>query len=320
MDNKKYFEQNQELLLRLANSEAGKALLGVKKDYPIVKIFPSSWHFLADFQNDNPIILANCFCFEKVAKLLLPPLMKMELLRTEAPKLQPIGTEETYDAFLHFAELQQSPHYPQIYLDTKDCYTSSEDGYTGYPGPGLGFNGSWSTCRNAATGGIAKKTESSASCSNGRNDDMGAGYEICRSFWDPDTSSVPSGAIISAVGWVSYSAKNTYAGAAYTVEGTQGSSFTVEDYDQVGSTSWGSKTYSTSWGWQTLDWNSTGIDNINLTGRTTFAMRQYGDFNNDAPDAPNILGTSMRTSEWADYEPYLQITFTAGGAFLFNFI
>ena len=67
-----YFEKNQKLLLSLVNTEGGRYLLGIKEKEKVVKVSPSSYHLLDGVEGKNLVIRGKFYCYEAIAKTLLP--------------------------------------------------------------------------------------------------------------------------------------------------------------------------------------------------------------------------------------------------------
>ena len=102
--------KNEKELLWMANTKAGRYLLGINDADRIVKLSPNSYHQLRDFKNGKVIIQGAFFTTNKISDTLLPIITKLEI----AEEYKHI--EKPYDAFLHYAGLERSTEYPHIYL------------------------------------------------------------------------------------------------------------------------------------------------------------------------------------------------------------
>jgi hypothetical protein len=295
-----YFEQNKKLILQLANTEAGRFLLGLKDKDRIIKVSPNSVHQLKDFQNGEAVIQAKFWACDNVAQIFLPILTKIEI----AQDYQPI--KDKYEAFLHFSELERNRKYPQIYLD--DFYTTSEDGTIQ-----RGWVSTWSDARDGAGQNINK----TGTTMNARAAFLsGVGYEVYRSFCVTNTSPLPDAAIIISAVWNLSMTQGAGNGNLVCCQGTQGDTLELADYQAFVRTDFGRLTNPGA-GWQTLSLNSSGINNINKTGNSYWCFQHHLDFDNVAPtDQPILI---IETSE-ATNKPYLTVTYQKGGAFLHNFL
>ena len=75
-------------LLQLVNSEAGKYLLGIKDNYPIVKVTKNSFTRLIDFDNKNhPILLTDFYISDYIQKHIQPILDKIFIANSEYKKI-----------------------------------------------------------------------------------------------------------------------------------------------------------------------------------------------------------------------------------------
>lgn len=195
-------------------------------------------------------------------------------------------------------------------------------------GDGSAFNeegtGNWATCHDAA--------DSSSFLNTGANGYIEASFQtstfakVGRFFQNFDTSALGSSATVSAV------TSNVYGDLKETGNGQThnfnvfGSTSTdppgTADFDQGGTTAFANTpieraAWSTT-GYNSWAWNATGIAAVSLTGLTKVC---YRDESFDVPDTePASSATrSYVTGQTSDAagttkDPYLEITYTAGGA------
>ena len=137
-----------------------------------------------------------------------------------------------------------------------------------------------------------------------------------------DTSSLPDADSITAASiWVySYGAPATGGGgttankSVAVVASTQASNtaLATSDYSQVGSTEYATRVAASSfpngW-WQEIPLNAAGLEQINKTGYTKFALRIGYDLDNVAPVSTGC-GPLLRYADYTGttYDPYLSVT------------
>lgn len=313
----------------MANSPAGRHLLGIKEKYPIVKVDPNGWHFLVDFKKDKPVYVAKFFCYEKVAKFFLPSLVKMEIYEKEYKKIQ-----DNYQAFTHFSDLERNYKYPQIYLTTTPYYAGAGDGFVWTQST------VWNTVHDATTG-TADSTGATVYVGVGMS---GTNYRIRRGFFPPNTSGLPDSAEISAgllYLWPPSAVNDSdNDGEDYIVvigETTQADPTTLEaeDFDQCGAINnptEGSDKIDlgniTDGQYNIWTLNATGISWIKKTAADPYTMlgvREGHDCLDHAYVGADGTNNSLyiQASEYTgiDQDPYLSVTYTVeGGAFLFNMV
>lgn len=306
---KQFFKQSQKLLLQLANSEAGRFLLGYKNEYPIVKIGPSSFHCLAD--EGKNIYQSRFFSPGRVAALFLPPLEKMRIMGERI--------EDRDEAFLHFTGLEPKGYkYPQIFLTTTSYYDDTGEGRVTYAS-----GATWDITHDAAEG-----TGTSALNIVGATKTAVDDWTIVRQYSPVDTSGLPNNATISAAAFYAYrdDAVSAFADDDTTdidlVQSGQVSATTlaVADYNNPGTTVTGSKAMSaTSNGaYFSITLDATGRGWISKTSHTKLATRNSRDTDDADPTGSNGIAFQARG---AANPIYLSVTYTAEeGVFLLNFI
>jgi len=211
-------------------------------------------------------------------------------------------------------EFLEKAVYPVRTDTTESYYTGSGDGYV------HNADASWSACRSATDGDSADYTVTFADA-RARYYTGGSVYQIRRVFWPVDTSGLPDNASISDATWYFYVDKDNSTipdASVYCVSASQASasSLGTADFDQVGSTSFGSVNIPDGSGLvqHSISLNSSGISNISKTGWSKFALRENKDFNNIAPntDGTDSNWVNTKTSEYTDttYDPYLEVDYT----------
>src|SRR3990167_7727310 len=100
MFDKNWFLKNKNTLLWLLNTEAGRHLLSVEGEEPVIDIFSNGWKQYLGTSDKKDYFKYDFRCYDAVAKYLLPYLTYEEILRTDYPRQQPIGLTEKYKCFL----------------------------------------------------------------------------------------------------------------------------------------------------------------------------------------------------------------------------
>ncbi len=312
-ENQRFFLNNQKLLLKIANSEEGRYLLGVKNKLPIVKITPNSWHFLQGEEKDGWVLKGHFYTFELAAKILKLPFI---VQNTVSDKYAPF--EDPFEAFLHFSGLRRLPNkYPTVYCLVKNYYAGTGDGYVRYN------NGSWSTCRNAGSGDWTE-----------RNGEIGVDYTdhfwIYRYYIPIDTSSIGNAAkdLTGKIYlWGNWKKDDDNDGYDYIVinQGNQANTaaLATSDYGLAGSVEGSNQidiTGANSSGYNTFTLNATGNGWINKTGWSKFGAREGHDIADHQHSTGGNTSTKLKVNianQTPGTYPYLEATYKLpGGGFL----
>lgn len=327
MDSSLFFQQNQQTLLQLANTEAGRYLLSVKDKAPIVKVTPSSYTQLMDFYRGRVIYRSTFFPASEVNLYLATPYLKMGIAEREYKRIQ-----NQYEAFLHFAELKKSYKYPQIYLTTSTFYPSA-----GQVEPADGTVrdetvGTWATLR-AAAGDSASPTGTTLTVQIRSTFNTDEWNKMERAILMFDTSSIGSEATISAASMFLYgtAVNESFGGnpAIHVAASNPASTSDVVagDYDAISRTSFANIVYSSfsTSAYNELVLDSNGEANVDKTGISKYSLQLSSDINNSAPTwASNDLEyIQCRSADQAGTakDPYLSVTYmtaTAGGFMTLN--
>lgn len=278
-----YFLRNQRLLLELVNTPEGKDLLGLSDEAgEIIQVDPAGVHIYKGIDEKGHKIQAFIFTSERVAEIFTPILDKLDVLRTEYAKKAPVGLEETYKAFLHYAGLEEKyAQYPIILLTT-DTFTNLGFALSS------GSSGNYTTVRNGNSVGQDGSSTGTASHSFD-----GANYGILRQHFVFDTTTINDSAIID-----SSFIRLPGAGSILNVDtdtvnivssSIAGDGPLTSEWTNVGSTSFASLAIA-SWnsaGNNDLTLDANGLANLSATAKSKFATRLSRDLNNSAPTGNN---------------------------------
>jgi hypothetical protein len=182
----------------------------------------------------------------------------------------------------HMLFATDSTFYPDAHTET-----TTVDGYANYN------DATYATARNAATGEAASDT---INYETGTQHSLFSGtYYIGRCFFLFDTSAIGDTDTISAATFSYYlvdgvnNVDATHTAAVVSSSPASNTAIGTADYDQVGSTSFGSSAYSGSTSaYKDFSLNASGIANISKTGVSKFGTRGTEDINNTAPSGNDI--------------------------------
>jgi len=268
-------------LLQLVNSEAGKYLLGIKDNYPIVKVTKNSFTRLIDFDNKNhPILLTDFYISDYIQKHIQPILDKIFIANSEYKKI-----DNYYEAFLHFSGLQEKRNkYPQIFLTDYNPNTTG-DGTLIYVDTSAS---GWANAKAAGAANQAVQTDNhDANCNP-----QGSGVNLQRTFLPFDTSSIPDTDTVSAAELRIY--RDDSIGGAWSGSGLEvvltteadPTSLVAGDWDTIIIASYSSKLRSAfTDDAYTAMVISTPASVVSKTGYTKLAVIDTQDLNNNGPGA-----------------------------------
>jgi len=320
MENESHFKQHQKELLQIINSDAGRYLLGIKRREPILKITPSSIHFLRGLGKEGVHLTGQFFGYEKFAKWLMPSLAKKEIAQEEWFK-KPVNN---LDAFLHFSGLQNKPGFPDIFLAGTAFYSAAGDGQV-YNNPG---SGTWTQCRDATDGTVVNYTDAVTYFVIADPNPV-----VGRSFYPFNTASLTAAAIITTGAnkfhwqfnsWgADVGTRPTITIVASTVTST--TVLALADFNNFGTTEFTNTRFDTAGKVADTDYtitlNTSGDAAISKTSFTKFCIRTNFDIDNSAPaggSAQEILSYYSEQSGTSK-DPYLEINyFIPGGGMLFG--
>lgn len=190
-----------------------------------------------------------------------------------------------------------------------------------YSGSGSGTiansNANWTTCRNA-TDGNSTTVNPSTDQTGLQARYTGVVYIINRSFYPTDTSGIEDTDTIDSASLFLRHSSNTVTNA-YEVDivaSSQASTSTLvnADYDQVGSTVFGSASYSVGYNEYVLD--SNGLAEISVTGVTKLGARLSLDTDNSTPTGNNWVVTRYPAYAGTSSDPYLEVVTTPNVTFI----
>lgn len=281
MDIHRLFSTYQKDLLWMANTEAGRYLLGIKDKDPIIKVSQNSYHQLRDIQKDKAIVQTRLFFKGEVANTFVPLLRKMEL----ADEYEHI--DKPYDALLNYAGFQRSRLYPQIYLATFQALATS-----GGAGRVWISWQTWATCRAAATAENLGAGNFSIG-NNGTPDN----YMFFRCMTPCDTSSLTALATVTSGNIEfyrddSWGFTDTDSTTIVIVPTTQPDPTTLAlaDFGKVSYSSKGSLPYAST---TNLTYNAipfSDVSAINKTGYSLLGLISGRDLTNSQATGTNMIG------------------------------
>lgn len=276
-ENKLFFTQNQKLLLSLINSEAGKSLLGIKNNLPIIAFGENYYTQLVDIKEDKIIKNTNFFIDNRVEQKIGTILTKMEIAN-EYKRI-----ENPYEAFLHYAGFYRK-NYPLILLTDFNPTT----------GEGNVNSGSHTSWANAKADSVGSATANPAVYA-ARFD--ASTWFIIRAFAPFDTSAIPDTDVVTAALFRFYrdDSLDSFANADSTsliiVPSTQASPTALvnDDLDNISFSNKGSLAFASTSNGAYNDVSITDLTIISKTGYTQLAGIAARDLDNSAPTGTNIL-------------------------------
>jgi hypothetical protein len=305
--NDKFFKSNQKLLLGLVNTEAGRYLIGINKNDQAVKITPNSVHILRDFVDNKPLIEGKFYGYERMAKILMPLLTKMDIINNFS-----------YKSLLHHSGLYLNPKYPSIFLLAQDFYAGAGDGVTANDD----VSTSWATTHDAATGNAAGAGSATTNRFLGSYLISGdSKYAIYRAYYPTDTSAIGSAGTITAATLSVYSdpGDGTTNPDGVVVATSQASTSTLatSDYSLIGSTAFSDVITASGTSYKIWTLNATGRSNITKAGTTKMGLRNSTyDNSNSAPAINGVWATGNFSEQTGtSKDPYYSITYTASSGF-----
>lgn len=272
-----YFIKNQKEILWLANTEAGRFLLGLKESFPIIRIVPNGY----TVQLDKKTMLHRFYVVNKSAEIFVPLIEKLLIVQ-----------DFSIHSVLHHSGLEiQRNKYPTIYLATP--YYASGNGVDSI---GKADNNVWATTRDAVTGQYTRGVAAADLYLQGGL--VGANYQVERIAYPIDTSMIIDATlIISATFYATVKsvsgANGIDAAALIQTSAASPTAIVTADYDQFGTTE-GSATRAncTTTGLKSWVLNATGIGWISDTTYSLFGLRDY------TKDIANVAPTTDRQNSF----------------------
>lgn len=220
--------------------------------------------------------------------------------------LQVVGDEKRFSFNWKIDDKPRVWHYPLIIDDSATFYSTTSDGIVGYTAVA-----DWDTCHDALTGDYV-------------NDSVAGGqaamvaewyarytwYNIYRSFFYFDTSSLGAGATVTAVTFSLYGAEKQESDVC-AMKGTQADPLTDADFDsftgsEYGHVSWATEQYNN------IVFNAQGRADIEIEGITKICAREYThDYLDASPGtSPYRNGCYYAEETGTDKDPKLVVTGT----------
>lgn len=304
---KKWFHKNQSKLLRFLRFKLFRKLLRIDTDLPIVQIKPNAYTvWLGGYK-----LQSDFRTHDKYSKRL-------------------------YHAFkplwwtMHAWDKLADPFFPKLSFgfDTLTRHPDPNPESTTVDGRVRNFQdgGTWATCRAATDGTDANDVDTSIQfVAAGPS---GIDWFINRGFFLFDTSALTASATISdavfslAANGAAVQNANTTDLDIVSSSPASNTGLVVADYDQVGSTVFGSKALSawvatnTTYNDITLDAN--GIANISKTAISKFGARIARDTDNAQPTGANGVECYMAEQTGTSNDPRLVVTYTTGPDYLID--
>lgn len=308
------FKKNQKYLLWIANTEAGRWLLGANKDDKIVKIFPNGYSVFKDFQKDKIILQAKFFTWNKVSNDFIPLLDKMLQRKekiNEADRLAYYLIDNKYleEQFLHFKRFATGTFYPPE-LGNGTCPQRD--------------SGSWAAARDATS--CSEAVSTGATTFPSYVEKTGGVFHLYRSFFPFLTGNTLAGTTITAG---TFTLTDTGAGKsdAFTESlvltgstQTDPTALAQADYDNItkdSPTEFATRITFASWTTtNTYTLNAAGLLAINKTaaGYTKFCTRGSKDVDNSEPtDGSGFVRCYLAAQTGTSEDPVLVVTYTLPG-------
>jgi len=190
-------------------------------------------------------------------------------------------------------------------VDADTYYSTTADGYV------TNQNNDWATCR-AGTSGWYTSTTVSNNASFVEARISGSTYYITRSFLYFSTDAVvfPDSASLYIYGYV-------FDGSTMDAQkGTQQDSLTTVDFDSLTGASYGTSGAWSTAGYNGINFNATGVSDINISGTTKVCCRESAkDVADSAPVGSYQVGGYYSDQTGTDKDPYLSITEAVAGGY-----
>ena len=319
--NEEFFEDNQDIILKVANKWYLSWLLGLHrlpkelKGKVIDKITPNSINTIIGIKDDKYEVKGTFFTRPRFSEAMAFNLSPFTYLKNNAQtkfqwRFSPVGAM----AMLTIGFFSKGLGFFFIGSTTTSYYAGAGDGATVNA-----YDTDWQTIREEGTAsqGLRLNPTKVRAFKDGTTDDR---FGIGRAFYPIDTSAIPDTDEISSATLSLYA--NTKQTTVNLVMSNQTQSNTaalaLADYDQITlnspteyATRKSSGDYSTSAyvGWSL---NSTGLAGISKTGYTKLSIRTANDVDDSEPANATYLGIYFygSTETGTTKDPYLSVTYT----------
>lgn len=324
MDNsiRPLFNKYQREILAFVNTIYGRDFLGIKTDSPVVKLTPDSWHALKGFDSKGqPIIQATFYPRSPYLNKFRLAMESMVIAEETGFNFRNLEERQRGFAIPQYLGLIGSRSYLPLIMNLQSTFypdpdpeSTSVDSTINSDGAG---GSSWATVR-----GVTNATSAAPSTTPNFfvvSDLSGGNYYIWRNFMLFDTSSLGSGAVVSAA--VCSVKRNDAGGSGYAdqdvtsikiVQTTPASNtnIVVGDWPQFGSTSGASVTLASTTNATYSDFTLSDLSWVIVNGITKLGSMNSRDFDNVAPIGNNQLGCDYAEAASTTSDPKLLVTYT----------
>lgn len=306
----------------MANTEAGRHLIGEKSSQPIVHIAPSSHTIYLGQEKGKPVYKTTAYTKPRNSFLFGDILSKYIILNESKYKPK---EEDTYKAFLHYAGIEKY-NFPTINLLSGTYYTVA----AGDGGVYRSGDASYATAHDSASGTAKEDTNATSFLANDNS-----GFLLSRIFLPFDTTAITQTIVVSALTlsvYYSGTRDTTYDDTAQIVQSTQASptALALSDYSLLGSTGGGTSAAWSTWSagaYTAITGNATSLGWF--TGGSSYfqlGLRASRDIANTTPAQRSYIYMYMSEQTGTGNDPKLDLTYTifvpstGGGSFLLNFV
>lgn len=314
--NEKWFDKNQKVLLWLLNSKLTKRwfrwILRIRKhdvgyDKIITSLLPNSYTVFEKFIGEQVLLTTDFRTHPKYGKRIY------------------YAFKPLWWCIHAWDEVFADRYMPQwsYGFDTLTAYPDANPETTTVDGRFYTYTlSTWQLTHDASASDGADDNLASAQSLYAKDNDTGPSRQINRAMYLFDTSALPDGASVSAATLSIYeiaagNQSDALGQDIHICSSTPASNtaLTTADFDQFGSTSFGSKDQGT-WAddaYNEISLNATGLAAISKTGITKFGMRYSSDINNSRPGPSTNY--SYITNYFADQtgttnDPKLVVTYS----------
>lgn len=314
-ENQLLFKKNQRLLVALANTSAGKYLFGVDRRDKVVQVGPTGVSVLKDTVKGVPILQGDFFCYEKTAKIFVPVLQQIELVKETRSNLIEgvVGLEKAVAQYTGL-EPQGLPIYAFV---AGDFYAGAGDGFVKNDSE-TGFGADWNGVRTSTQGNSSGPTSASSGRGIASTYKYSSFFNITREFYPVDLTTIGAGATFTAGVLHVYGEQNDGAGnfVIVAVPTSQASATTLvnDDYDQVSTTQYSNQVtvaFNANQYWD-LTLNATALAALVGTGYNKIGVRNYTyDVTGTEPAVNQVwVVTYYSENTGTSKDPYYTLTYT----------
>jgi hypothetical protein len=299
MNEDRWFEIQQELLLQMANTSLGRDLLCIPKDFPTIHKIAKNFIRNSRVNKDGSISHLTDFRvgakWGNVIRYRWDDFMKAAYW---------FYANSWYSLNTHFPVIVSgSKRYTtSTFYPDPDAETTTCDGYAARVNVGGGNGQAWADLRGGAGTDTADSSTNTLLTKLIADTTENQWLQLYRGHTGFDTSSINTDVISSAVLSLQKSANDSQSGIGgsnnlVASSPASNTGLATSDYGNIsGTTSWGAVNYAdiaAAGSYTDMTLNATGLSNINKTGVTNIGHRQSNDMNNSAPS-----WSSLVVDEW----------------------